>query len=237
MTASPRILLAEDDPNLGRILEEYLAVKGFAPSRYTDGAAALAAFELGNWELCILDVMLPKQDGFSVARAIRRHDQQVPILFLTARGSLDDKYEGFSIGGDDYLTKPFSMEELLLRIRALLRRAAVPAAHAEEGAAGRFQLGRYVFDYPTRDLLLDGQVQRLTSREAELLRLLCQQQGEVLRRETALRLIWGDDSYFNARSMDVFVTKLRKYLKADPNIELMNVHGMGFKLVVSGRMG
>lgn len=231
---TPRILLAEDDPNLGRILREYLEVKGFAPALHTDGAAALSAFELGSWELCILDVMLPKQDGFSVARAIRRHDQQVPILFLTARGSLDDKYEGFSIGGDDYLTKPFSMEELLLRIRALLRRSAGVATVAEP-QGNHFMVGAYAFDYPTRELLLDGQlVQRLTSREAELLRLLCQQQGEVLRRETALRLIWGDDSYFNARSMDVFITKLRKYLKADPRIELMNVHGMGFKLIVRG---
>jgi DNA-binding response OmpR family regulator len=229
-----RILLAEDDPNLGRILREYLEVKGFDAALHTDGAAALAAFELGTWDLCILDVMLPKQDGFAVARAIRRHDQQVPILFLTARGSLDDKYEGFSIGGDDYLTKPFSMEELLLRIRALLRRAVAANGPTSDTPSSRFTLGAYVFDYPTRELLHDGQVQRLTSREAELLRLLCQQQGEVLRRETALRLIWGDDSYFNARSMDVFITKLRKYLKADPHIELMNVHGMGYKLLVRG---
>jgi DNA-binding response OmpR family regulator len=229
---APRILLAEDDPNLGRILREYLEVKGFAPALYVDGAAALSAFELGTWELCILDVMLPKQDGFSVARAIRRHDAQVPILFLTAKASLDDKYEGFSIGGDDYLTKPFSMEELLLRLRALLRRAGGPGGAGAEATATRFQVGKYAFDYPTRELSHEGHLQRLTSREAELLRLLCQQHGEVLRRETALRLIWGDDSYFNARSMDVFLTRLRKYLKDDPRIELMNVHGMGFKLVV-----
>lgn len=224
-----RILLAEDDLNLGNILKEYLEVKGFTPSLFRDGNSALAAFQVGDWEMCILDVMLPKQDGFSIAREIRRHDQQVPILFLTARNQMDDKHEGFSIGGDDYLTKPFNMDELLLRIRALLRRTR--PSDPTPATTQTFQLGHYHFDFPTRELRYQDQIQRLTSREADLLRLLCQQQGEVLKRETALRLIWGDDSYFNARSMDVFITKLRKYLRHDPRIELMNVHGLGYKLI------
>ena len=224
-----RILLAEDDPNLGTILCEYLGVKGYATELFQNGDAALLAFEHAEYDLCILDVMMPRKDGFAVAQEIRKQNTEIPILFLTARNLLADKMQGFGLGGDDYLTKPFSMEELLLRIKALLRRRQGSAAAQ---AVSQFQLGKFSFDYVTRQLQWDDGAKRLTSREAELLRLLCLNMNQVLKRQDALLSIWGDDSYFNARSMDVFITKLRKYLKADPALEIMNVHGMGYKLIV-----
>ncbi|HHG86543.1 MAG TPA: response regulator transcription factor, partial [Bacteroidetes bacterium] len=187
------------------------------------------AFEHAEYDLCILDVMMPRKDGFAVAQEIRKQNTEIPILFLTARNLLADKMQGFGLGGDDYLTKPFSMEELLLRIKALLRRRQGSAAAQ---AVSQFQLGKFSFDYVTRQLQWDDGAKRLTSREAELLRLLCLNMNQVLKRQDALLSIWGDDSYFNARSMDVFITKLRKYLKADPALEIMNVHGMGYKLIV-----
>lgn len=225
------LLLVEDDANLGSILREYLEVKGYRVELCRDGATALTAYGKGKFDLCILDVMLPKKDGFSLARDIRKVDTKTPIIFLTARNMLVDKTEGFSIGGDDYLTKPFSMEELLLRINARLRRAGAVQAPAEQADKNRFRIGSYDFDYATRMLSLGEDSRRITSREAELLKLLCLHMNDILKREVALKLIWGDDSYFNARSMDVFITKLRKHLKADPDVEIMNVHGMGYKLI------
>lgn len=227
----PRLLLVEDDPNLGEILAEFLSVKGHVVTRATDGDAGLEAWEKGQFDICILDVMLPKRDGFDLAREIRKVDQGVPILFLTAKNMLEAKAEGFGLGGDDYLTKPFSVEELLLRIKALLRRSS-GSATTVASEKEKYKLGDFEFDFTYRELKRGKDIKRITSREADLLRLLCLHQNQILRREDALKQIWGDDSYFNARSMDVFITKLRKYLKDDPKIEIMNVHGTGYKLLV-----
>jgi DNA-binding response OmpR family regulator len=228
----PRLLLVEDDPNLGEILAEFLTVKGNEVTRATDGEAGLQAWKSGKFDLCILDVMLPKKDGFDLARDIRKVDQQIPILFLTAKNMLEAKAEGFGLGGDDYLTKPFSVEELLLRIKALLRRSSPANTTTVTSEKETFKLGNFEFDFTYRELKIGKEVKRITSREADLLRLLCLHQNQILKREDALKQIWGDDSYFNARSMDVFITKLRKYLKDDPKIEIMNVHGTGYKLLV-----
>jgi DNA-binding response OmpR family regulator len=226
----PKLLLVEDDPNLGELLAEFLDVKGYEVTRAVDGLAGWNAYNAGSFEVCILDVMLPKKDGFELARDIRKLNQQVPILFLTAKNMIEAKAEGFNLGGDDYLTKPFSVEELLLRIKALLRRASQPSSTLSE--QDTFTIGLFEFDFSHRELKFGKESRRITSREADLLRLLCIHQNQLLKREDALKQIWGDDSYFNARSMDVFITKLRKYLKDDPTIEIMNVHGTGYKLLV-----
>jgi DNA-binding response OmpR family regulator len=227
-----KLLLVEDDPNLGEILAEFLSVKGYDVTRAIDGEAGLQAWKSGKFDICILDVMLPKKDGFDLARDIRKVDQAVPILFLTAKNMLEAKAEGFGLGGDDYLTKPFSVEELLLRIKALLRRSASGNSTTITSDKETYKLGDFEFDFTYRELKFGKEVKRITSREADLLRLLCLHQNQILKREDALKQIWGDDSYFNARSMDVFITKLRKYLKDDPKIEIMNVHGTGYKLLV-----
>jgi DNA-binding response OmpR family regulator len=228
----PHVLLVEDDPNLGSILAEYLTVKGHEITLATDGEAGLKAWNEGKYDICILDVMLPKKDGFDLARDIRKADQQVPILFLTAKNMMEAKTEGFGLGGDDYLTKPFSVEELLLRIRALLRRTSPGATTTVTSQKEKFKIGDYEFDFTYRELKRGKDTKRITSREADLLRLLCLHQNQILKREDALKQLWGDDSYFNARSMDVFITKLRKYLKDDKRVEIMNVHGTGYKLLV-----
>lgn len=228
----PQLLLVEDDPNLGDILAEFLGVKGYAVTKAVDGEAGFNAWKAGKFDVCILDVMLPKRDGFDVAREIRKTDQKVPILFLTAKNMIEAKAEGFNLGGDDYLTKPFSVEELLLRIKALLRRSH-PTTDTKTTEKELFKIGNFDFDFTYRELKHGKESKRITSREADLLRLLCLHQNQILKREDALKQIWGDDSYFNARSMDVFITKLRKYLKEDPKIEIMNVHGTGYKLLVS----
>lgn len=228
-----RILLTEDDPNLGSVLEEFLAMKDYDVTRCTDGEQALLTVTEQSFDLLILDIMLPKKDGFTLAKEIRRFNTQVPIIFLTARSRVEDKVEGFEAGGDDYLTKPFSMDELQARIQAVLKRT-----HPEGNKADQteFNLGRYHFDFQKRLLHLEGgqgefAERKLTSREADLLKLLSQHANNVVRRDTALKLIWGDDSYFNARSMDVFISKLRKYLAQDEDVQLMNVHGVGYKLL------
>lgn len=231
MQSMARILLSEDDKNLGSLLKDYLQVKGHDVHLATDGDYAWESFSHKDFDICILDVMMPKKDGFTLAKDIRNVNKSIPILFLTARDGLEDKIEGFSLGGDDYLTKPFSMEELQLRIGALMRRGGQESEIVQENT-DEFTIGEYHFHYPTRSLSLGDDSKRLTSRESELLRLLCMHKNQVLKRETALKLIWGDDSYFNARSMDVFITKLRKYLKSDEHIEIMNVHGEGYKLLV-----
>lgn len=227
----PQLLLVEDDPNLGDILAEFLGVKGYQVTKATDGDAGLEAWRQGKFDVCILDVMLPKRDGFDIAREIRKVDQKVPILFLTAKNMLEAKVEGFNLGGDDYLTKPFSVEELLLRIKALLRRST-GTIETKTTEKEEFKIGVFDFDFTYRELKRGKETKRITSREADLLRLLCLHKNQILKREDALKQIWGDDSYFNARSMDVFITKLRKYLKDDPKIEIMNVHGTGYKLLV-----
>jgi DNA-binding response OmpR family regulator len=222
-----KILLAEDDHNLGTILKAYLEAKGFPAKLYINGKEALEAFMKEKFDFCILDVMMPVKDGFTLAREIRKTDKKIPILFLTAKSMQEDRIEGLQLGADDYLTKPFSMEELLLRIKAILRRAVSQTS----SDLTTIKLGVYTFDYTHQTLANKDNIQKLTSKEAELLKLLCERLNDVLDRSIALNRIWNDDSYFNARSMDVYIAKLRKYLKDDPGIELLNVHGIGFKLL------
>ncbi|MVZ67271.1 response regulator [Sphingobacterium sp. DK4209] len=226
-----KILLAEDDPNLGDLLKDYLELKGkFDVVLSKDGQEALEAFRKDNFDLCILDVMMPKKDGFSLGKDIRKINQTIPIIYATAKGMMEDKTQAFELGGDDYITKPFRVEELLLRINALLKRAA---KDKEEELADKFEIGDYFFDYTSQIISYKGQQQKLSTKEAELLRLLCLKKNDVLTREEALVKIWHDDNYFTGRSMDVFLSKLRKYLKEDPNVEIVNVHGKGYKLLVS----
>ncbi|MBN2615281.1 MAG: response regulator transcription factor [Bacteroidales bacterium] len=222
------LLLAEDDKNLGSILKTYLEAKGFQTTLCENGQEALEAFKKQEFNFCILDVMMPVMDGFTLAKEIQKIDKNVPFLFLTAKSIQEDKFQGFELGADDYITKPFSMEELLLRLKAILRRSNV-SEHQHKNHIYKF--GKYTFDYDRQLLTLGKSQNKLTSKEAELLRLLCDNLNEVLDRTVALNKIWYDDSYFNARSMDVYITKLRKFLKDDPEVELINVHGVGFKLV------
>ncbi len=224
-----RILLAEDDHNLGNLLKNYLDAKGFVTTLCINGQEAVDSFRSMEFDFCILDIMMPVKDGFAAAQEIRAANARVPILFLTARTMQEDKLKGFEIGADDYLTKPFSMEELLLRIQAILRRSEELPKNT--GPQGLFGIGAYTFDFNRQTLTIRGKEKKLTSKEAELLRLLCERSNDVLTRSDALREIWHDDSYFNARSMDVYIVKLRKYLKEDPGVELINVHGVGFKLI------
>ncbi|MEI7499633.1 MAG: response regulator transcription factor [Bacteroidota bacterium] len=226
-----RLLLAEDDRNLGNILKNSLEAKGYATTLCLNGQEAIEAFSRKEFDFCILDIMMPVKDGFAAATEIRAANKKVPILFLTAKTLQEDKLKGFEIGADDYITKPFSMEELLFRMQAILRRTDEPAKTA--AAENIFTIGIYTFDYNRQTLISRNKEQKLTSKEAGLLRLLCTHANEVLDRSTALNEIWNDDSYFNARSMDVYIVKLRKYLKEDPRVELLNVHGVGFKLVMN----
>lgn len=226
-----KILLAEDDPNLGDLLKDYLELKGkYEVVLCQDGEQALDQFRKNRFDLCILDVMMPKKDGFSLGKDIRKMDDSVPIIFATAKGMMEDKTQAFELGGDDYVTKPFRVEELLLRIQALLKRVS---KDKEEEVADKFEVGNYFFDYTSQIITYKGQQQKLSTKEAELLRLLCLKKNDVLTREEALVKIWHDDNYFTGRSMDVFLSKLRKYLKEDPSVEIVNVHGKGYKLLVT----
>lgn len=224
-----KILLAEDDTNLGTILKAYLEAKGYETELYGNGELAFKAYQSKTFDFCILDVMMPLKDGFTLAKEIRKEDKEIPILFLTAKSLQDDVIEGFKIGADDYITKPFSMEELLLRMNAVLRRSQT---QSKQDSDYLFVLGKLEFDFNRQELKTQSETLKLTAKESELLKLLCENKNDILERTEALIKIWQDDSYFNARSMDVYVAKLRKYLKADPNLELMNVHGRGFKLIV-----
>lgn len=226
-----KVLLAEDDRNLGNILKNYLDAKEYSTTLCVNGQEAIEIFNKNDFDFCILDIMMPVKDGFEVAREIRVKDKKVPILFLTAKSMQEDKLKGFEIGGDDYITKPFSMEELLVRMQAILRRSDDSLRNTAPDNI--FRIGQYTFDYNRQILSIRGREQKLTSKEAGLLQLLCTNANEVLDRSVALNKIWNDDSYFNARSMDVYIVKLRKYLKEDPRVELINVHGIGFKLVMN----
>ena len=226
-----RVLLAEDDRNLGNILKNYLEAKGYATTLCINGEEAIETFQRKEFDFCILDIMMPIKDGFTVAREIKAVNAKIPVLFLTAKSMQDDKLTGFEVGADDYITKPFSMEELLLRMHAILRRTEDPGKNAE--SENIFTIGQYIFDFNRQLLAISGKEMKLTSKEAGLLRLLCTNANQVLERSVALNKIWQDDSYFNARSMDVYIVKLRKYLKEDPAVELINVHGVGFKLVMN----
>jgi len=223
-----RVLLAEDDENLGNLLKEYLKARNFEAELCTDGEKALKNLQRNQYDICILDVMMPNMDGFTVAREIRRLNNDIPIIFLTAKSMKDDVLEGFSSGADDYLTKPFSMEELIFRIEAILRRTQ----NRNNMEQKVFQLAGYIFDSEKQTLTYNDRVQKLTTKESELLRLLCLHKNSVLERNFALKAIWSDDNYYNARSMDVYITKLRKYLKEEPAIQILNIHGKGFKLIV-----
>ncbi|RYY37510.1 MAG: response regulator transcription factor [Sphingobacteriaceae bacterium] len=228
-----KILLVEDDPNLGLLLQDYLQLKGkFDVVLCKDGEEGLRGFTKQPYDLVILDVMMPKKDGFTLGKDIRKIDAHVPIIFATAKGMIEDKTQAFTLGGDDYITKPFRIEELLLRINALLRRSENNEKKAEEQQT-RFEIGKYNFDYQAQLISIGEQQQKLSTKEAELLRLLCLRKNEVLTREEALLNIWHDDNYFNGRSMDVFLSKIRKYLKDDPNVEIINVHGRGYKLLIN----
>ncbi|MEL6535491.1 MAG: response regulator transcription factor [Bacteroidota bacterium] len=230
MAEATKLLVVEDDPNLGSILHEYLTLKGYEATLARDGEAGWERFQQDTFDLCVLDVMLPKMDGFSLAEKIRDRDVQVPFLFLTAKSMKEDAIHGLKLGADDYLTKPFSMEELMLRMEAILRRTkAGPIRPADIPQSLSF--GQLSFDPTQQQLTGPEGSARLTGKEAALLHLLCQHLNQTLDRRTALKEIWGDDSYFNARSMDVYIAKLRKHLKQDPGLELLTVHGQGFKLV------
>ncbi len=226
----PRILLVEDDRNLGLLLQESLGLHGFDVTLCRDGEEALRVFHNQTFDLCLIDVMLPKKDGFSLGRDIRGLHSSVPFIFLTAKSLQEDRIEGFKIGGDDYITKPFNLEELVLRVQAVLRRGRIGEWDAQERR--KYNLGSYVFDYETQTLRIKNRTRKLTTKEAELLRLLCLHTNGVLERRLALQLVWGNDSIFNARSMDVFISRLRKYLAGDDTVEIVNVHGRGYKLVV-----
>jgi DNA-binding response OmpR family regulator len=228
-----KILLVEDDPNLGMLLQDYLQLKGkFDVVLCTDGDEGLKAFSKQNFDLCILDVMMPKKDGFTLGKDIRKVNQNVPIIFATAKAMMEDKASAYDLGGDDYITKPFRIEELLLRINALLKRVSSKET-ASEPIQTQFEIGNYKFDYTTQLIHFDGKQQKLSTKEAELLQLLCLKKNTVLTREEALLSIWHDDNYFNGRSMDVFLSKLRKYLREDPKVEILNVHGKGYKLLIN----
>ncbi|MBM3434644.1 MAG: response regulator transcription factor [Bacteroidetes bacterium] len=226
-----KVLLAEDDKNLGVVLTSYLNAKGFPTTLCINGQEAFDKYKKDKFDFCIIDVMMPVKDGFTLAKEIRMIDSKIPILFLTAKSMQEDKVRGFELGADDYLTKPFSMEELLLRMRAIIRRTT--ESKIPDPSRNLYHIGLLHFDYNRQILKSEETEYKLTSKESELLRMLCDQMNDVLDRSIALKKIWQDDSYFNARSMDVYITKLRKYLKADPNIELINVHGVGFKLVIN----
>ncbi|MBN8652403.1 MAG: response regulator transcription factor [Cytophagales bacterium] len=222
-----KILLTEDDPNLGFVIKDNLEQKGYAVTLCTNGEDGFNQFNQSHYDLCILDVMMPKKDGFTLAKEIRSHNQQVPILFVTAKSMQEDKIEGFKQGGDDYIVKPFSMEELCLRIEVFLRRS-VPQQQVQN-----FTLGDFQFDCTNFTLLHNSGEKSLTQKEAEVLKLLCKNKDRVLKREEILNAVWGNDDYFLGRSMDVFISKLRKYLKDDPRVQIVNYHGVGFKLEVA----
>lgn len=224
------ILLLEDDPNLGLMIKEHLEMNGYNVDLRTNGRDGINAFDRGSFDLCLVDIMMPIMDGFSFAREVRNRNDTIPLIFLTAKSLQEDKIEGFKIGCDDYITKPFSVEELLLRLRAVLKRL-----HHGPDESGQCQFDIGLFSFDSKNQILsgpDGET-KLTSKESELLKLLCLKENKILERNIALKCIWGNENYFSGRSMDVFISKLRKYLKADSNVEISNVHGKGYKLIIN----
>ncbi len=227
-----KILLVEDDPNLSFVIQDYLEMLNYSTMVCKDGEEGLTEFTRNTYDLVILDVMMPKKDGFSVAEDIRKFDDLTPIMFLTAKSLKEDRIKGFQVGCDDYISKPFSTEELSLRIKAILKRCSVVSNAALSEVQQNFVLGDYTFDQSNMLLIHKNKSQSLTRKEVALLKLLCVNKDKLLTREIALKSIWGDDDYFIGRSMDVFISKLRKHLKEDPRISITNVHGTGFKLEV-----
>ena len=229
MEQKTKLLIAEDDENLGLLLKEYLVAKGYDATLFPNGEAAYKGFIKEHYDICILDIMMPLKDGFTLAKDIRIVNPEVPIIFLTAKNLKEDVLEGFKLGADDYITKPFSMEELIFRIEAILRRT-LPENQSNSQMV--FTLGRFTFDTHKQTLIERDNVVKLTTKESDLLKLLCQNANKILERNYALKSIWIDDNYFNARSMDVYITKLRKHLKDEPTVEIINVHGKGYKLII-----
>jgi len=221
-----KIFYVEDDESLSFVTRDNLALQGYEIIHFSDGEEALAHVSQADYDLCILDVMLPGADGFMIAKEIRRFNQEVPIIFLTAKSLKEDKIHGLKLGGDDYLTKPFSIEELILKIEIFLRRSKFSAPAAAE----KFTLGNFVFDYKNLSLTYNGEEKILTQREADLLNFLCVNSGEIVKRSDILLQVWGDDDYFLGRSLDVFISRLRKYLKPEANVNIENIHGVGFRL-------
>lgn len=226
-----KILLLEDDPNLGSILQMHLSMNNYDVTLCENGEEGLIRWDNDKFDLCLADIMMPKMDGFTFVETIRKSDSETPIIFLTARSFKEDKIKGFEIGCDDYITKPFSIEELLLRMEAIFRR--INKRESDEKV--KFEIGRYRFDYNRQQLELDDNKQKLTPREADLLLLLCRNVNQIVNRKQALDEIWRDDSFFAGRSMDVFISKLRKYLKDDPSVEILGIHGKGFRLIIESK--
>lgn len=227
------ILLAEDDTNLSTVLVDYLDMLGYNVILCKDGKEALVEFQKSHFDLCIFDVMMPKKDGFALAEEIRKENDEIPIIFLTAKSLKEDRVKGFTIGCDDYIIKPFSTEELSLRIQAILKRCVIRRSVGMDKVTGQHQLGKFVFDPINMTLKSDKGEKRLTRKESALLKLLIEHRNQIMPRETALKKIWGGNDYFIGRSMDVFIAKLRSYLKDDPNITIINIHGTGFKFEIS----
>jgi two-component system OmpR family response regulator len=227
-TTKPKILLCEDDNNLGMVLKNYLELNDYEVVLERDGRLGLAAFQREKFDICLLDVMMPNMDGFTVAEEIRDINPDVPLFFLSAKTMKDDIIQGYKLGADDYITKPFDSEVLLHKIKAILKRNE--ELHREEVNA-EFDLGKYHFNPRLRELTVNGKVQTLSPKENELLKMLAEYKNDLLPREAALKRIWGSDTYFNGRSMDVYIAKLRKYLKEDSKLEIVNIHGNGFRLV------
>lgn len=224
-----KILLAEDDSNLGILLKNYLVAKNFDTTLVRTGTQALDAFSSGSFNICIFDIMMPEMDGITLAKEIRLSNMEIPIIFLTAKNQQEDIIEGFISGADDYITKPFSMEELLYRIEAILRRTTSKATESTKD--GPYSIGSFSFDPLKQILSHKGKSIKLTTKESELLDLLYRHRNEILERNFALKSIWIDDNYFNARSMDVYISRLRKYLSKDPSLKILNIHGKGYKLI------
>lgn len=231
-TGNINVLLVEDDPNLGMLLKDYLNAKGYTTTLAENGKEGYECFAQGGFDMCILDVMMPVKDGFTLAEEIRQTDKQIPIIFLTAKSMKEDKMHGFNSGADDYVTKPFSMDELLMRMQAILRRTMPEMGQPKRREAIR--VGSFRFNYDEKKLNRNGEEMKLTTKEADLLLMLSENRYDVLDRSYALNRIWGDDNYYNSRSMDVYIARLRKYLSADADVEISNVHGKGFKLLAEG---
>lgn len=230
MNSHIKILLVEDDPNFGSIMKSYLELNEYTVDLRTDGKQGLEAVQEDSFDICILDVMMPEMDGFTLAREIKKLHPDLPFIFLTAKSLKSDMLEGFKAGADDYVTKPFDSEVLLYKLKAILKRHAQTGE--DESKLLDFRLGKFDFNFTLRTLKFGDRIQTLSPKEARLLRMLCESQEGILLRKDALEKIWGDDNYFNGRSMDVFLARLRKYLKPDPSIEIANIHGNGFRLIV-----
>ena len=224
-----KVLLAEDDANLGFLIKDNLEMNGYEVCLCADGEIALGEFKYFNPSICILDIMLPKKDGLTLAKNIREENQQIPILFLTSKGLKEDKLAGFKAGGDDYITKPFNIEELLLRMEVFIRRTIGKQKTVESTS---IEIGKYIFDFASLKLIFNENVKDLTTKEAAILYYFSLRKNSIIKREELLKAVWGSDDYFIGRSLDVFITKLRKYLQADPDVEIQNLHGIGFRLEI-----